>query len=67
MKLSNTDQHYGTVAIALHWLIASLIVALVAMGIYMVRLPDVGFNGTKIAAGYSAPYMAPSASAPAHA
>jgi hypothetical protein len=48
MKLSNTDQHYGTVAIALHWLIASLIVALVAMGIYMVRLPDVGFNSTKI-------------------
>lgn len=48
MKLSNTEQHYGAAAIALHWLMATLIVALVAIGIYMVRLPDVGFNVKKI-------------------
>ena len=48
MRLSNTHQHYGAAAIALHWLMATLIVALVVMGIYMVRLPDVGFNVTKI-------------------
>jgi cytochrome b561 len=48
MKLSNTDQHYGAAAIALHWLMAIFIVSLVAMGIYMVRLPDVGFNIKKI-------------------
>jgi cytochrome b561 len=48
MRLANTEQHYGAAAIALHWLMATLIVALVAMGIYMVRLPDVGFNVEKI-------------------
>jgi cytochrome b561 len=48
MRLSNTQQHYGAAAIALHWLMATLIVVLVAIGIYMVRLPDVGFNVKKI-------------------
>jgi cytochrome b561 len=48
MRLSNTEQNYGAAAIALHWLMAILIVTLVAMGIYMVRLPDVGFNLKKI-------------------
>lgn len=48
MRFSNTDQHYGAAAIGLHWLIAALIVMLVALGLYMVRLPDVGFNTTKI-------------------
>jgi cytochrome b561 len=48
MRLSNTDQHYGAAAIALHWLMATLIVTLVAIGVYMVRLPDVGFNTKKI-------------------
>ncbi len=48
MRLSNTDQHYGAAAIALHWLMATLIVTLVALGVYMVRLPDVGFNLKKI-------------------
>jgi len=48
MRLSNTNQHYGAAAIALHWLMAALIATLVAMGIYMVRLPDVGFDTTKI-------------------
>ena len=48
MRLSNSDQHYGTAAIALHWLMAALIVTLVTLGIYMVRLPDVGFDTKKI-------------------
>ncbi len=48
MRLSNTNRHYGAAAIGLHWLMAALIVTLVAMGIYMVRLPDVGFNSKKI-------------------
>lgn len=44
----NTLQRYGIVAVALHWAMAALIVALAAMGLYMVRLPDVGFDTTKI-------------------
>jgi cytochrome b561 len=48
MRLSNTDQHYGVAAIALHWLMAALIVTLVALGLYMVRLADVGFDTKKI-------------------
>jgi len=48
MSLANTDRQYGIAAIALHWLLALLITTLVVMGIYMVRLPDVGFSATKI-------------------
>jgi cytochrome b561 len=47
--LRNTVQRYGAVAIALHWLMAALLVALLAMGLYMVSLPDVGFDTRKIA------------------
>jgi cytochrome b561 len=48
MRLANTERRYGGLAIALHWLMAALIVALVALGLYMVRLPDVGFDARKI-------------------
>jgi cytochrome b561 len=48
VKLANTDRHYGGLAIALHWLIALLITALIAVGIYMVGLPDAGFDRKKI-------------------
>jgi cytochrome b561 len=48
MQLSNTDQHYGAAAIVLHWLMAALIATLVALGIYMARLPDAGFDTKKI-------------------
>ena len=48
VQLANTDRHYGGLAIALHWLIAVLITALVAVGIYMVGLPDAGFDRKKI-------------------
>ena len=44
----NSRRRYGTVAIAFHWLMAVLLVALLALGWYMVRLPDVGFDSRKI-------------------
>lgn len=47
-RLDNTDERYGTIAIAFHWLVAILIVGLLALGLYMVRLPDVGFDKRKI-------------------
>jgi cytochrome b561 len=46
--LQNTQRCYGTVAIVLHWLMAVLLVALVALGFYMVALPEVGFDIKKI-------------------
>lgn len=49
MQLFNTKWHYGAVAVVLHWLIAVLILGLVGLGIYMVRLPDAGFDEIKIA------------------
>jgi cytochrome b561 len=46
--LQNTEQRYGAVAIALHWLMAALLVALLALGLYMMRLPDAGFDTRKV-------------------
>lgn len=46
--LGNTQQRYGAIAILLHWLMAALLVVLLAMGLYMVQLPDVGFDTRKI-------------------
>jgi cytochrome b561 len=45
---TNTEQRYGWVAIVLHWGTAALLLVLVAMGLYMVRLPDAGFDTWKI-------------------
>ena len=45
---TNSSQRYGNVAIALHWLMALLLVALVVLGLYMITLPDVGFDKKKI-------------------
>ena len=47
-RIGNTENSYGAAAIALHWLMAVLLIALVGVGLYMVRLPDVGFDTTKI-------------------
>lgn len=47
-RLANTMQRYGFVAIALHWIMAVLILALLGLGLYMVTLPDVGFDKDKI-------------------
>jgi cytochrome b561 len=41
-------QHYGAVAVALHWLMAVLLIVLVVFGLFMVSLPDVGFDMRKI-------------------
>jgi len=46
--LENTENRYGPVAVALHWVMALLLVVLVILGVYMVRLPDVGFDTKKI-------------------
>jgi cytochrome b561 len=46
--LANSAQRYGAVAILLHWAMAALLLVLLAMGFYMVRLPDVGFDTDKI-------------------
>ena len=48
-RLRNTEQHYGAVAIGLHWLMAALLITLLVMGLYMVSLPDAGFDTRKIA------------------
>jgi cytochrome b561 len=47
----NTDvpSRYGAIAIALHWLMAIVLILLVVLGLYMVSLPDVGFDTRKIA------------------
>jgi cytochrome b561 len=45
---TNTELSYGTVAVLLHWAMALLLVALLATGMYMVALPDVGFDRVKI-------------------
>ena len=47
-QLQNSERRYGTVAMALHWLMALLLTALLALGLYMTRLPDVGFDTWKI-------------------
>jgi cytochrome b561 len=47
-QLTNSDQRYGAVAIVLHWIIALLVTVLIMLGLYMVGLPNVGFNTWKI-------------------
>jgi cytochrome b561 len=46
--IRNTEYHYGFIAIFLHWFMAFLIVGLVMLGLYMVSLPDAGFDMSKI-------------------
>jgi cytochrome b561 len=45
---SNTSVRYGWIAIALHWGMALLLLVLIVLGLYMVRLPDAGFDTEKI-------------------
>jgi cytochrome b561 len=47
-QLGNTLERYGAVAIMLHWLMGIVLVALIVLGLYMVSLPDVGFDTKKI-------------------
>ena len=46
--MENTEDRYGTVAILFHWSIAVLVIGLAGSGLYMVTLPDVGFNTKKV-------------------
>jgi cytochrome b561 len=48
LPLANTRRNYGAVAVVLHWLMAIVLVTLIAIGLYMVRLPDAGFDKEKI-------------------
>ena len=47
-SLDNTPERYGTVAVAFHWIAAALIVGMLALGLYMVSLPDAGYDRRKI-------------------
>lgn len=48
LQVANTRARYGVVAMLIHWGMALLLAALLAMGWYMVSLPDAGFDGRKI-------------------
>lgn len=39
MQIKNTETHFGLVAILFHWIMAALIIGLLAVGLYMVNLP----------------------------
>jgi len=39
MRIKNSEKHFGIVAIILHWIMAILLVSLLALGLYMVALP----------------------------
>lgn len=39
MYIKNGFNHFGVVAIFLHWIMAILLIALVGLGLYMVRIP----------------------------
>ena len=46
--LTNTADRYGALAMLLHWGMAIALAALVGTGLYMVAMPTVGFDTTKI-------------------
>jgi cytochrome b561 len=46
--IENTEDNFGIIAILFHWAMALMIIGLAGLGLYMVTLPDVGFNTTKI-------------------
>lgn len=48
LPIRNTEYRYGVVAMLFHWAMAGLIIAVAALGLYMVTLPDAGFTTTKI-------------------
>jgi cytochrome b561 len=47
-SIGNSEDHYGAIAIVFHWSMALIVIGLAALGLYMVTLPDVGFNTKKI-------------------
>jgi cytochrome b561 len=44
----DAPERYDAVAVALHWVLAIVLMTLVGSGLYMVSLPDLGFNINKI-------------------
>jgi cytochrome b561 len=46
--IENSEDRYGAVALLFHWSMALLVIGLAALGLYMVTLPDVGFNTKKV-------------------
>lgn len=46
--IENTEDRYGAIALLFHWFMALLVIGLAALGLYMVTLPDVGFNTKKV-------------------
>ena len=46
--LTNSDERYGALAMLLHWGMAIALAVLAGTGLYMVALPDVGFDTAKI-------------------
>lgn len=46
MRIKNDLNHYGIVAICLHWLIALFIITLLGVGLYMTDLPKGPFKNT---------------------
>jgi cytochrome b561 len=46
--IGDSQERYGAVAILLHWSMAVLVIGLAALGLYMVTLPDAGFDTRKI-------------------
>ena len=48
MLIENSEARYGIAIVALHWIMAFLLIVLITLGIYMVRLPDEGFDTLKI-------------------
>jgi cytochrome b561 len=47
-QLENREDRYGAIALVFHWSMALLVMGLAALGLYMVTLPDVGFNTKKV-------------------
>lgn len=39
MRLKNTEDHFGIIAILFHWIMAALLIGLVILGLYMTSLP----------------------------
>jgi cytochrome b561 len=46
--IENREDRYGAVALLFHWSMALLVIGLAALGLYMVTLPDVGFDTKKV-------------------
>lgn len=40
MRLKNTHEHFGIIAITFHWVMALLLIGMVAIGLYMTSLPN---------------------------